>query len=507
MLVTMHSDANYFLKGHALKAAYTIDLCPRACSGHGKCMPDSVCACDAGFGGEDCATELCPNKCTNGVCITGAAGAQLFCECKIGFAGKDCNTTLETDSWNTINQPPPSVSGLSKRAGHATMYSAAKDEMWVFGGTVLSRFLADVQHYSFTGTWTTVHEGGASSVYGVDCPEPRYLQSGVLYEKGTTRSLLVYGGSTSEGVYNADLWQFDIAAAAWTKLAPTNAPGDINVPPGIMGHTATMVDDDMYVFGGLSVHGLHAGLYRYNVPSNTWTELDLSPSDTARPDGVWGHSAVFDPDLRQIIIFGGRRNVRYIPDPDYHYEVFRSGLLHAYAVDESKWYTMLPKTRCTKPDCMARSSHSAVLVKDNTERPWGNSKTYMVVFGGCPFTHADGNFQNGMNTNCYSDEMLILDLTCGATHGWVTHAGHPSAKLPVGGIPAPRSFHSAVYRAKTQTMVVVAGLDGAPLDDMHSYALPTNMAFCDRYDASQPCEEVRLHRLPTTPDESLFCQP
>jgi hypothetical protein len=107
---------------------------------------------------------------------------------------------------------------------------------------------------------------------------------------------------------------------------------------------------------------------------------------------------------------------------------------------------------------MARSSHSAVLVNRDVTAVGGGggTKTYMLVFGGCPFTHGDsGQVNDGKNTNCFTNEMLILDLTCGATLGWVSNGGTKASRLPDANeatpvtppsSPSPRSLHGWVAR-------------------------------------------------------------
>lgn len=63
--------------------------CPKDCSGNGVCN-NGVCACSAGFSGDDCSVERCPGNCNNqGLCRFGK------CFCAPGFLGDSCEKQLD----------------------------------------------------------------------------------------------------------------------------------------------------------------------------------------------------------------------------------------------------------------------------------------------------------------------------------------------------------------------------------------------------------------------------
>jgi hypothetical protein len=71
-----------------------------------------------------------------------------------------------------------------------------------------------------------------------------------------------FGGTDDQHNYN-DTWSFDIWSRKWTELQCT---GSIPSPRG--GHSAVLVDDVMYVFGGFSVDEGHmGGLYALQLSS------------------------------------------------------------------------------------------------------------------------------------------------------------------------------------------------------------------------------------------------
>ena len=58
-----------------------------------------------------------------------------------------------------------------------------------------------------------------------------------------------FGGTGSEKRYN-DTWSFDVSTGKWTELRCTGC-----VPSPRLGHTASLIDDVMYAFGGLDGDG------------------------------------------------------------------------------------------------------------------------------------------------------------------------------------------------------------------------------------------------------------
>ena len=75
------------------------------CSGHGSCSSDHTCACSDGWGGSDCAKELCPHGCN------GERG-----ECKaVGNAAKSCQSKTEIINGKNVSiYGGPSCSELTR---------------------------------------------------------------------------------------------------------------------------------------------------------------------------------------------------------------------------------------------------------------------------------------------------------------------------------------------------------------------------------------------------------
>lgn len=91
------------LQGYSGARCEIVDRnCSNDCSGHGSCEVGSVCICESGFTGDDCATPGCPSsqniECSgNGRCVNGTA-----CECDPGWSGENCGTLVcpNNCNWN-----------------------------------------------------------------------------------------------------------------------------------------------------------------------------------------------------------------------------------------------------------------------------------------------------------------------------------------------------------------------------------------------------------------------
>ncbi len=83
-----------------------------------------------------------------------------------------------------------------------------------------------------------------------------------------------FGGTDGAFHYN-DTWQYDVPTRTWTEL---QCIGYIPVPRE--GHSAALVDDVMYVFGGRDVNGKDLGdLTAFKITSG----LPFRSDDLLRP--------------------------------------------------------------------------------------------------------------------------------------------------------------------------------------------------------------------------------
>ena len=160
------------------------------------------------------------------------------------------------------------------------------------------------------------------------------------------------------------------------------------------------------MFGGEAANTFQyfADLWRYDWPSRTWSELS-QPGPAPRS----GHSAVWDPASRTMVVFGGR----HLADP--YSEIW------AYRLERRAWELW------TAPQPPTPRIYHAAL--------WDSSRQAMLVFGG---EHGDSTLQD-------------LQHFSVAAKSWMP-PGAPA--------PNPRSRHTVVWDATTHAMLVFGGWDG-----------------------------------------------
>ncbi|WP_435433645.1 N-acetylneuraminate epimerase [Vibrio tapetis] len=123
---------------------------------------------------------------------------------------------------------------------------------------------------------------------------PVGMKSGISAQVGS--KLYVGLGSTGQDFYMLDL---DNVKKGWQKKADFSGPAR-------SGATASVVGEDIYVFGGSGKKNtsdaapiLFDTVYRYDADANTWARVN-----TQTPVGLLG-AASYSPDNKQVLFFGG----------------------------------------------------------------------------------------------------------------------------------------------------------------------------------------------------------
>jgi hypothetical protein len=161
----------------------------------------------------------------------------------------------------------------------AMAYDSLRQRMLVFGGEGAQPFLADL--WSWSGTaWTNVTSPG---------PSPR-RESAMAYDRARDR-LVLFGGADATG-FLADTWEHD--GQQWLARAPAT------LPPARKDHVlvyATHLQRTVLV-GGQNAQDLR--------DTWLWDGADWQPLATAhQPDAGSGIAGGYDPDRREVIVFGG----------------------------------------------------------------------------------------------------------------------------------------------------------------------------------------------------------
>jgi hypothetical protein len=307
----------------------------------------------------------------------------------------------------------PAGTPPSGRVMHTAIYDPVRDRMVVFAGVDLFGYPRnDVWALSLAANpvWTQLTPDGT--------PPSGTFASTAIYDPLRDR-MVVFGGECRN-----DVWALSLAGStAWAQLNPAGTP-----PIGRMMHTAIYdpVRDRMLVFGGLDCSGEHNDVWALSLAGSTaWTQLN--PTGVP-PSGRWIHTAIYDPALDRMIVFGGQ-------DGPYASN-FRNDVWALSLRGTPAWTQLTPDG--TPPS--QRGSHTAI---------YDPAHFRMVVFGG----------DNGVHFN----DVWALSLARSTAWVQLTLAGTP---------PSERDRHTAIYDPVRDRMVVFAGLDNAsPRNDVWTLSL------------------------------------
>ncbi|MBI5949547.1 MAG: hypothetical protein HY875_15515 [Chloroflexi bacterium] len=171
-----------------------------------------------------------------------------------------------------------------------------------------------------------------------------------------SQRMLVFGGANGEASdVLGDLWAYDPKQKTWTKLDP---PG---VKPGPrQSHTAVWDADQqqMLVYGGWAfVPGTPnlSELWSYTPGSNSWQLMDPTGDE---PDGRLRHAAAWDDLHHEMLVFGGLAT-----------KTGWSNEVHAYSTHDNAWISRAQPT----------------VAPPNTNRvsaAWDPLHSQLLVFGG-----------------------------------------------------------------------------------------------------------------------------
>ncbi len=127
-----------------------------------------------------------------------------------------------------------------------------------------------------------------------------------------THSLVVFGGF-AKGSYSNVIYTYDIESNTWLKNDP-NDNNDSNLvdddrkinklkyPCGRMLHTAIILNDYLYIFGGKTGDGIYLNdFWRFSLFSKHWEKVNV---EGEIPKGRSGHTMISQDNI--IYIFGGK---------------------------------------------------------------------------------------------------------------------------------------------------------------------------------------------------------
>jgi N-acetylneuraminic acid mutarotase len=329
---------------------------------------------------------------------------------------------LADGAWSLLPQVPA-------RIQHTAVWDAARGRMLVFGGADTSGSHNDLWSYSAASNgWGQLTPSGS-------LPSTRNSHTAV-WDKADSR-MLVFGGSDGSTHLN-DLWSYQAATNSWVRLAPGGTP-----PSARIGHTAVWDEarSRMLVFGGADSSGPRNDLWSYEAASDGWVQL--APTG-AVPSARSRHAAVWDTAQNRLLIFGG-----YLGSTNSlgeNVEEFFNDLWSYEAISNS-WVQLTPTG--TPPS--VRTGHTAI---------WDEGGSRMLVFGGYHSYTFFGDYYEDFFNDLWGYQAL--------SNSWLPLA-------PSGTLPSARAYHTAVWDASLNRMLVFGGSGGSGyLNDLWSYEATGN---------------------------------
>lgn len=422
MLLHLFSDANYNLGGFS--ASFVPSSCPGGCSGRGLCAPPGRCRCHPGWGGPSCSRPLCET------CVNGGACNPVTrrCECPPGFIGSRCELPLGGPGgggrWVTLSRGDPK---FPPRFAAAGAFLPQTGGLYIFGGQDLNRVLGDLVVFNLsTNTWTRILLRPA--------PAPRHSHVAAQWRG----ALLVSGGELGGGAgLSRDVWLFR-PGRGWRELRPRG----LGRGPRLAAHAAAVVDDWLYVFGGrTSGDAFSSELWRFQL--RLWGWQRVQPWGGRAP-AVAGHSLLFHPPSRCLLVHGGHR-------PHSARFSARSNSSFLFHLGGRHWAPLRPREGASGPPPTA--FHSATLLGG-----------YMVTYGGNVHVHY-------AEEKCYEAQAFFYHLGC---HQWV-----PGADLArAGNEPPPRPspgggrYGHVAAALGGRVLLVAGGFSGVARGDLVAFKVP-----------------------------------
>ncbi len=311
-------------------------------------------------------------------------------------------------SWSS-----PSISGHKPpaREGHSLtpVYGGHLLTVGGFDGIQTRTDAYTLSTDSISLAWSTLYSHGM-------IPGPRQGHSMTLAHGPTIKNkILLFGGLSSGKLFNTyynEFYELDITTMQWKQRNMRD------LPEKRRGHSATMVGEKLFVFGGegeaifqrKALNDMHI----LDCERLTWSPI-TSKKGVSSPPPRFHHSATAVNN--NILIYGGRNE-------------YNTHLSDIYAFDTETHEWKIPQIVGHLPD---RSSHSAV---------YAPTKNKLIIFG-------------GENQQRKTNDLIILDMETSVV-------SFPKPSLN----PDERSGHTAVLSTNHKYMHVVGGSSSVSMAEL-----------------------------------------
>ncbi|HEV2342780.1 MAG TPA: Ig-like domain-containing protein [Actinocrinis sp.] len=195
----------------------------------------------------------------------------------------------ESEPWVRVGTNGPAAPLLPPaRTGAAGAWDPDTNAFVLYGGYNLAQ---SGIYYGDTWVW----QKGAWTPIAAAAAPPARGWAGGAYDKAT-KSFVVFGGyNTLTGTSYDDTWTFD--GHTWTQQHPVHSP-----PPSNLGSAKLAYDEA----NGTVVLVTSQSQGTQNPDTWTWDGTDWTEHpDPAQPSARWQPSLAYDPDLGEVVLFGG----------------------------------------------------------------------------------------------------------------------------------------------------------------------------------------------------------
>lgn len=287
-------------------------------------------------------------------------------------------------------------------------------------------------------------------------PSPRYGH-GMVYDSAHSKVIL-FGGQNAQGVNNNEVWELDSASNAWTNVTPSS--GSMPTPRFNFGMVYDSSTGKVLIYGGQLTNigpSIAGDTWEWNPATYTW----LLKSNTSSVGNRLGSGMAYDPNIHQVILFGGR-----------DFSSFGNTLTGTYTWDGNTWqqlstpvgpigrYTQGMVTDSARSKVVMYGGYNGNLLGDTWE--WnGTAWTLVAANGSGPFMRSGP----GLAYDSGRQRTVMFGGSTGqpAADTWEWN-GTSWTQLPTQAHPSARSS-AMVYDSAQSKLVIFSGDGFAQLAD------------------------------------------
>lgn len=203
------------------------------------------------------------------------------------------------------------------RYGHligVVSLSSSSSRLYLFGGQLENDVFNDLYYFELTSFKLSKASWEITEPVNNFKPPPLTNHSMSIYK----HKIYIFGGVYNHEKVSRDLWCYDTLKNSWLQVPTT---GDVPLP--VNEHSAVLVGEKLYVYGGNDFSGtIYDTLHCLDLRTLQWKLLGKQFS-TSGPGPRCGHSMSFIPKLHKLVIMGGDKN-DYIYDDETNFDTYEN---------------------------------------------------------------------------------------------------------------------------------------------------------------------------------------